>query len=69
MSEMSIFGSRDIFNSIGLVNVVLISTSSPFWSRIENETDRERFVIDGIWNLWLNDNGPMIDYEEKKLLV
>jgi hypothetical protein len=28
----------------------LISTSSPFSSRIENETDRERFVIDGIWN-------------------
>jgi len=64
MSEMSIFGSRGIINSIGLVNVVWISTSLPFSSRIENETDRERFVIDGIWNLSLNDNGSMIDYEE-----
>jgi hypothetical protein len=48
MSEMTIFGSHGIINSIGLENVVLISTSSPFSSRIENETDRERFVIDGI---------------------
>ncbi len=50
MSEMTIFGSHGIINSIGLENVVVISTSSPFSSRIENETDRERFVIDGIWN-------------------
>jgi hypothetical protein len=48
MSEMTIFGSHGIINSVGLVNVVWISTSSLFSSRIENETDRERFVIDGI---------------------
>ncbi len=64
MSEMTIFGSHGIINSVGLVNVVWISTSSLFSSRIENETDRERFVIDGIWNLSLNDNRSMIDYEE-----
>jgi hypothetical protein len=46
--EMIRFGSLGIINLTGLVNVALILTSSPFSSRIENETNREKFVMDGI---------------------